>query len=187
MALADTAVATWVNIDTLKYWDGNYNHGNIGAVMSSIEAFGFLNAPRLWQDNIVMAGNHALNSVRQLVKGGWEPYGGAIRVNGDAIELLTVDMSYLTYEQAKAFAVADNRTASLAEPDEYALVELLQEFANSEDDSLLNASGYDGDDLDAMLSDLGFSPVSISEQPSLDLLTPLICPHCGKDTRIDNS
>lgn len=174
----------WIDIDAVQLWSRNYQSGDVGAIMLSIQKFGFDNALRIW-NGTVMAGNHSTIAVRQLLAGGWQPFGGAIRSNGDKTEVLYVDISHLTYEQAQAFAVADNRTAQLAEPDDLLLVELLQEFANSEDETLLQASGYDGDDLDNLLRDLNpqFEPVSADEQPRLDELQPIVCPHCGKNIR----
>lgn len=151
--MADNTTAQWVNLDTLQLWERNYNQGDVGAIVQSIRKFGFDNALRVWHGT-VMAGNHSTIALRQLVTSGWMPFGGAVRMQGDDVQVLIVDISHLSQEQAQAFAIADNRTAQLAEPDEYALAELLQELANSEDDTLLDATGYDGDDLDNLLRDL---------------------------------
>jgi len=65
-----------------------------------------------------------------------------------------VDVSHLTFPEAEAFAIADNRTTELATYDEEKLVVLLREIAERDPDDLV-ATGFDGDDLDNLLRKLG--------------------------------
>jgi hypothetical protein len=58
-------------------------------------------------------------------------------------------------EKALRIMLADNRTAALATQDEVMLSEILQELSGSEG---LSGTGYDGDDLDALLKKLNDHP-----------------------------
>jgi hypothetical protein len=106
--------------------------------------------------------------------------------NGGDDWLVPVQVGYASKNdmQAKAYLAADNKLTIAGGWDEPALAELLQELANS-DELGIEASGFDGDELDALLFDLAphFEPVGADEQPRLDELNPVICPHCGKDIR----
>ena len=138
----------------LKLWDRNYNQGDVGAIYQSISAFGFNGTLRVWRDGIVVAGNHALKALQGMKQAGELPP-EHIEVDADGEWLVPVtDVTHLDRMQAQAFAIADNRTRDLATADDAALAALLQEVANT-DAALLAATGYDGDDLDALLEALG--------------------------------
>ena len=63
-------------------------------------------------------------------------------------------MSHLSFDEAEAFAIADNRTTELATYDEEKLAGLLREIAERDPDDLI-ATGFDEDDLDNLLRRLG--------------------------------
>lgn len=96
---------------------------NIEAIAGSLKAFGQRRPLVVWND-IVIAGNGTIEAAKSL---GW-----------DKIEISRVPEDW-TQEQARAYALADNRTAELAEWDGVALLDSLQIL--SED--LLRASGFD--------------------------------------------
>jgi ParB-like chromosome segregation protein Spo0J len=86
----------------------------------------------------VLAGNHTLEAARQL---GW-----------DEIAATFVDADE---ERAKRILLADNRTNDLAGYEPEALAELPE----------LSGTGYDEDDLDALLAELGRARPGDDEPP----------------------
>ena len=174
-------------LSELSVWTRNYNEGDIGAISTSIAAFGYNRSISVWRDGIVIAGNHTLLALQWLYKQQVDAPQNVQVIAGEWWIQVT-DVSHLSDEQAPAYAIAANRTAALANPDMEALTALLQEVANF-DDEMFRATAYTGDDLDEMLFELSpeFEPVPIDEQPRLDQLEPLICPHCGEDTRVKQS
>jgi len=88
------------------------------------------------RDGTVIAGNHTLQAAQSL---GW-----------DKIAVVWVDDDDAT---AKAFALADNRTAELGDYDDQALADLIAAVAEADAD-LLAASGWTSDDLTELLATL---------------------------------
>lgn len=124
-----------VDIDTLTPLPGNPRHGDIAAVKRSYAAFGQrkpIVARRA--DRVVLAGNHQLAAAKALE---W-----------DEIAVVWVDDDDLT---AKAFALADNRTADLGSYDDEALLAMLMPV--SDDADLLAATGYNLADLNKLLDE----------------------------------
>lgn len=90
-----------VNIEDLKHDKENvrkHNVKNIRAIQNSLEAFGQQKPIVIDKDNVVVAGNGTLEAARNL---GWKK--------------LQCVVSDLTPKNLEAFAIADNRTAELAE------------------------------------------------------------------------
>lgn len=145
------------NITDLRTWAANYRQGDVGAIITSILKFGFNGALRVWRDNTVMAGNHTLLALRSMQAQQLDaPHGVIVTGDGDWLAAC-IDITHLSETEARAFAIADNRTTELATNDAESLAALLQELAH-EDDALLMATGFDGDDLDMMLAELGVLP-----------------------------
>ena len=84
---------------------------NMAAIKASLERFG-QRLPLLVRDGQIVAGNGRLRAMREL---GWT-------------EARTVDAGDMTEEEARAFAVADNRTSDLAEWDSSRLHAVLQDI-----------------------------------------------------------
>jgi site-specific DNA-methyltransferase (adenine-specific)/modification methylase len=149
----------WIPIDDLKTWEDNYNQGDIGAIIISVQRFGFNKALRIWRDHTIMAGNHSWLALQELRRMKWQPFGTGIRLSPENDGGWEVDchvLEHLDYESARAFAIADNRTAECASHDDQQLAALLQDIA-AQDAGLLTAVGYDADDLDILLRDLGMA------------------------------
>lgn len=126
-------------IGELKPLDGNPREGDVGAVARSLEKFG-QRKPCVAQvsSKQIMAGNHTLLAARSL---GWDELAVVWVEEDDA--------------SAKAFSLADNRTAQLGGFNDQALYNMIMEV-REEDESLLLAASYtekDADDLLAALSD----------------------------------
>lgn len=127
---------TSVPLADLKPWPGNARQGDVGAIVESLRHHGQYR-PLVVQASTghVIAGNHTLQAAREL---GWQDI---------AVTMLDVDD-----DQAQRINIVDNRTQDLATNDEYALAQLLRDLAGTEDG--LAGTGYDGDDLDDLLTEL---------------------------------
>jgi DNA modification methylase len=106
-------------------------HGeqNLAAIKGSLARFGQQKPIVVNQDGVVIAGNGTLMAARAL---GWQTI-KAVRTN-------------LAGSEATAFAIADNRTAELAEWDDAALQQQLAAIA-IDDEELLAATGFDEKEL----------------------------------------
>lgn len=140
----------YIKIEALNTWPRNYRQGDVGAIVTSLQKFGFNGTLRVWKDNMVIAGNHTLLALRECDRLGVKLSGDGVKYENGKLKILALDVTHLDDMQAQAFAIADNRTAALGYNDSMQLVELLKEVGNV-DDELLLATGYDGDDLDFLL------------------------------------
>lgn len=126
-----------VAIENIELLPGNPRKGDIEAVARSYKTFGQrkpivvkkTGENEHGQTGIVIAGNHQLQAAKRL---GWDKI-AAIFVDDDE-------------DTAKAYALADNRTAELGGYDPAALEKLVEELRESNPD-LLGATGWTDDDL----------------------------------------
>ena len=126
-----------VPIGRLKVHPKNVNEADLGAIIESIKAQGFYGALVAQRGtNFVCVGNHRLLAARQL--------------GFDTLPVTWIDCDD---ETALRVMIADNRTTRLGNDNPAALAELLAELAATET-GLGPGLGYDGDDLDQLLSDL---------------------------------
>jgi DNA modification methylase len=125
-----------VPIESIVPHERNVNEGDIGAIHESIGANGFYGRVLVQESTRkILAGKHRWLAARQQ---------GATEI---PVELLDVDDA-----TAIRVMLADNRTARLGHDDEDALAALLQEISDDQGD--LAGTGYDGDFLDELLSEL---------------------------------
>ena len=143
----------------------NPRQGDVGAVVESIRANGYM-APIVVQSStrFVIDGNHRLKA--------------AVALGMPKVPVVWVDVPD---DVAVRYLLAANRTSDLAAYDDAALIELLAELARTDDG--LTGTGYDGDDLEALLVDLNPPmPVALA---SVNPVDPLAghqehrCPSCG--------
>ena len=135
-----------------------HNERNILAIRASLQRFGQQKPIVVDSSNVVRAGNGTLEAARTL---GW-----------DAIEAVVSD---LKGSEATAYAIADNRTAELAEWDDEVLQATLEGLQL---EGMLDYVGFSDDELAALMPD--FEPGTEDEQGRLDELDPkiVICPEC---------
>lgn len=132
-----------IPVGDLALLPGNPRQGDIGAVSESMRVNGVYQPIIVNRGTLtgrpfeVIAGNHRAQAAQQL--------------GHNTIPAVILDVDD---EQATRIALADNRTSDLADYDNDALVAMLQNLPD------LTGTGYDGDDLDDLLSAL--------EAPSLD-------------------
>jgi len=108
---------------------------NLDTIVASLRRFGQQKPIVIDRNNIVRAGNGTLEAAKRL---GWEKI-GCVRTE-------------LNGADATAYAIADNRTAELAEWDDEILAATLNGLALEE--GLLEAAGYDEEELAAMLAEI---------------------------------
>jgi ParB-like chromosome segregation protein Spo0J len=109
---------------------------NLGAIKASLTRFGQVKPIVVDAKGIVRAGNGTLEAARSL---GWDK--------------ITVVKTDLKGTEATAYAIADNRTAELAEWDDQGLAETLRALQSEDFD--LAAVGYDAAEVDALVAGLG--------------------------------
>ena len=135
-------------IDSLELLDGNPRIGDVDAVAASLRRFGQrkpIVARR--SDRQIIAGNHTYKAACQL---GWAE-----------IAVVLVDDDDAT---AKAFALADNRTAELGGYDDSNLAAMIAEVGEF-DAALLADTGWDADSVDELLASMAPDPEPIKGDP----------------------
>lgn len=126
-----------------------HDQRGIDAIKASLNSFGLQKPIVIDKDNVVIAGNGTYQAARAL---GWT-YIDAVR-------------SSLTKGRRKAYAHGDNRSARFAKEDDQAVALLLAEL-HAEEESLVYAAGYTGDEEAALLKDHGVqAPPDQDEVPT---------------------
>lgn len=144
-----------LNIDELKEYENNprHNENAVDAVAASIREFGFKVPIIIDSDNVIVAGHTRLKAAQKL--------------GLDKVPCIVADD--LTPEQIKAFRLADNKTAELAEWDFEMLESELEEL-----DLDMSLFGFNSADVE--WDTVGDLTEESYDEPKKDLLR---CPHCG--------
>lgn len=135
----------YIDLDTVRLWEQNYNEGNVGLIAIMIRRYGFNRAPSIWRDNEVRAGNHTVMALRELQKNGDAAPEHVIEQDGKWY-IPYIDVSHLNETEALAYAIADNKAAKEASEDEAMLAKYLKAIKN-DDETLFEATGFDEDDI----------------------------------------
>lgn len=125
-------------------------HGerNLEAIKASLRKFGQQKPIVVDAKGVILAGNGTYEAAKML---GWET-------------ILAVETDLVGID-ATAYAIADNRTAELAEWDDAALAETLRALQSEEFD--IEAAGFTGEEIDSLIESLGAFDVNESEPPIL--------------------
>lgn len=162
-----------------------HDERNLDAIKASLVAFGQQKPIVIDRGNRVIAGNGTLAAAVAL---GWES--------------LKCVRTSLTAAQARAYGIADNRTGELSTWDTSALASILTDI----DEALLDAVGFDADELDTILGEpskfapnldprISMETVSEKDFPDAASLVPPVardrsrtlpacCPNCGHDFEV---
>lgn len=141
---------TMTPISQLKFYPGNARRGDIDLIAESLERLGqykpvVVNTggkePEL--TNVILAGNHTVMAAQRL---GW-----------DTVDVHLVD---LDADAAKRVVIVDNRANDVATYEVEELVNLLTELPD------LEATGFDRDELDAMLEALDDLDEEVPDRPA---------------------
>lgn len=137
-----------------------HNPRNIDAIKASLRTFGQQKPIVVTPANVVLAGNGTLEAARDI---GWDE--------------INVVVSDLSGAEQRAFAIADNRTAELAEWDEDVLTALLSSIQD-EDETLAMAVGFTEDEIKGLLDGLGLDGQGsgLADRPKLVVESPVYKP-----------
>ena len=139
-----------------------HDERNISAIAASLQRFGQQKPIVVDSSGVVRAGNGTLYAAQSL---GWKK----------------IDMvrSGLENAEAAAYAIADNRTAELAEWDTEVLASMLDQM----DAEIQAAAGFSEQEIAEIMAEIDpiFEPGTEDEQGKLDELKPKIvtCPECS--------
>ena len=137
---------------------------NLEAIAASLRAFGQQKPIVVDKRGVILAGNGTYEAAKRI---GW-----------DKIQITRTDLSGTL---ATAYAIADNRTAELAEWDDTALAEQLRALQSEEFD--ISTIGFTEDETDRLISDLAntildAAPEDFNEVDE-SIETDKTCPKCG--------
>ena len=152
-----------------------HSEKNLEAIKGSLARFGQQKPIVVGADGVVIAGNGTLAAAQSL---GWS--------------MIDIVRSPLTGSEATAYAIADNRTAELAEWDEDALAQQLAALS-IEDEELASATGFDQRDIEKMGGGLEIEEDEVPEPPADPITKPgdlwLLGEHrllCGDSTKAED-
>lgn len=132
-----------------------HNDRNIEAIIASLRRFGQQKPIVVDSSNVVRAGNGTLEAAKRI---GWEH-----------VDCVVTD---LKSSDAVAYAIADNRTAELAEWDDATLA---AELESLQADGLLEATGFSDEELNQLLQGIEIqSDSEQKEQTYTNKITPPI-------------
>ena len=167
-----------VQIDSVQFDPANVRrHGekNLATIKASLARFGQQKPLVVDADGVVRAGNGTLAAAKAL---GWKE--------------VTIVRTDLKGAEATAYAIADNRTAELAEWDDDALAQTLAAL-QIEDDDLAIATGFDLSEIDRLTAPTEVQEDEVPEPPAEPVTKPgdlwLLGDHrllCGDSTKAED-
>ena len=136
-----------------------HDERNLSVIKESLKRFEQQRTIVVSKDNIVIAGNGTVMAAKDL---GWDT--------------IDITRSQLTGEEAKAFALVDNRSTDLSTYDDDKLREQLEELEAAGVD--MKGLGWTDEDMN-MLKVPDFEPGDLDDQGKLDEKKKAECPECG--------
>ena len=156
-------------VDTLTMDPANvrkHSTRNLESIAASLNRFGQQKPIVVNAAGVILAGNGTYAAAKSL---GWSE--------------VAVVRTHLNGADAVAYAIADNRTAELAEWDTDALAQTLAALQN--DDSIDHlVAGFTDAEIAALVDEacgVDFEPVTVGDENRLDQNSPIQCPHCHQD------
>jgi DNA modification methylase len=142
-----------VRLDRIQRYPANPKAHDLGAIHTSIHEFGFLE--RIVINRVtdhLLSGHGRIDDLWSDMRAQMIPPTNIV-MDTDGMWMVPSDFVEVPEAKEGAAVIALNRTVELGGWDDQALVTLLQEIA-AQDEALLAATGYDGDDLDALIAEL---------------------------------
>lgn len=167
-----------VKIETIQFDPANARrHGekNLGAIKASLARFGQQKPIVVDANGVCRAGNGTLAAAKAL---GWKE--------------ITIVRSPLAGAEATAYAIADNRSAELAEWDDDVLAQTLAAL-QIEDEELAVATGFDAKEIEALTAPTEVEEDEVPEPPAEPITKPgdlwILGNHrllCGDSTKAED-
>lgn len=157
-------------LSDLKPNPQNPKSHDIGAIHSSLDRFGF-RAPVTIDERtgFLWAGHGRWKTlVQKRANGDPAPDNVQVRDDGEWLVPVVRGLASKNDKDAKAYLIADNRIVTLGGWDDAMLASLLEELAAQDPEVNLAGTGYDGDDLDALMKKIGSTPLPGDFGPSPD-------------------
>lgn len=141
----------YMALSDLKRHPRNPKDHDHGAIQRSIGRFGYV-APVLMDERTgyLVAGHGRVDSLQQMKDSGQQAPARIEVRGGEWFVPVMRGVEFRSDAEVEAYLVADNRLTELGGWNEPELAALLQDLA-TEDADLLEATGYDSDDLDDLL------------------------------------
>lgn len=152
---------------------------SIDSIVRSIERFGYVTPGVIDERTGYFAEGHGrTKALAWMKKQGRQPPVRIEKRDDDWYVPVYRGVVFNSDSELEAFLVASNRLTSLGGWNEPELVALLQDLA-AEDEALLEVTGYDGDDLQALIDELNPLPPEDFSAYDEDIETQYCCPKCG--------
>ncbi len=170
------AAAEWIDYETLTLWDDNPrdNDAAVPKVAESIKRFGFVAPVVVWTSKgMMVAGNTRFKAITKLLAD--DPTFCPPGAPGPGLVPVRYH-EFANEDEARAYAIADNRLGYEADWDYEKLAPILSSFQGV-DPSLLALTGFDPGELDALLRSQ-WSPDFIAPEASAE--DSSVLPHDGQ-------
>lgn len=143
----------YLRLEEFQRLPRNVKEHDVGAIISSIEEFGFAEPVVVNKaTGHILSGHGRMLALQSMKATNSVKVPMGVRVTGDNTWLVPVAYVSVPKEKEEALALALNRTGELGGWDNQALAELLADLAARDQ---LVGTGFDGDDLDRLLWELG--------------------------------
>lgn len=162
-----------------RFHPRNPKQHDIGAIVTSIQKFGYVDPGVLDEKTgLFVEGHGRTQALAEMQRQQMNTPERIEQRNGDWYIPVIRGVRFEDDHMVDAYLIAANRTTELGGWDESQLAALLQDIA-AQDEGLLAATGYDGDDLDALLQELNPLPPEGFPEYGEDIETEYRCPQCG--------
>lgn len=157
--MSDELRLEYVDLDKIQIMDGNPKDHDIGAIHESISALGYrdpveADETQSTADRVVLVAGagriEALNRLRDA--NGRPPAYIKVDEHGHWLVPVVRGGRFGSVTDARRYVIGNNRVNELGGWNEQQLADWLQEIAREEGTDGLAGTGYDGDDLDSLLS-----------------------------------
>jgi ParB-like chromosome segregation protein Spo0J len=156
----------YTRLSEVRRADANPKLHDVGEIVTSIKKRGFVELPAVDErTGKLVAGHGRIEALAALKKDGGElPKGLKLADDGEWLVPVLHGWASKDDTDAKAYLVASNRLVEVGGWDDAALESLLVSIAKEGGAEALLGTGYDGDDVDKILSDLAKEPSAVKHQ-----------------------
>lgn len=145
----------YVPLGELKKWERNPREHDLSSLLKSVERFGFVSPPIVDESSgQLVAGHGRLETLERMKAEGQRPPNRIVESDGEWLVPVLRGVSFDNLAEAEAYLIADNRLSDLGGWIDRELAAILSDLAGTSEE-LLESTGYDADDLAAMLDEMG--------------------------------